>query len=184
MNCYFDVNIYLDGLLNKKLTISNKTKIKTLKNKCCASSPQNIELVVDGIFLDNSKTIKEYEIKNYTNIYGFTKFDIEPEINVDQVAPQNAHINNLINILTNYNNAIANNTLFFPFQNLQNQNQNQNQNSQNPQNFTEGLIENQMYDENLNSLEIMGFPNRIENLELLRIYENDINAVADALLDS
>lgn len=105
MDQYIDVNIYLNCILLKKLTISNSTKVYSLKKKI--GQPSNIELISDGMFLDDDKFVIDYNIKNDYNIYGFIKF----KNNVDRTSINSTSIDNLLLLLNNYSNIVTQNDI-------------------------------------------------------------------------
>ncbi len=95
----FDIQLVSSDNKKKTLIVSHQTSVEFLKKK--SGIDQNVELIYNGEIMEDGMRLGDYGIKEESHIYVIninTKTIIE-----DRQTQQNLMINNLLNILNQYN---------------------------------------------------------------------------------
>lgn len=154
----YDINLCIDGIDEKTVTVTNVTKVEELKRKI-AQNIERIELIYNGHILTDGDDLTKYKIENDDTIYGF-------HVRV-QAASAQVPVSQLNNVMELFSSAVLGG-----LQPL----------SSGPE--VEGEEEEEIdYTEQLQTLETMGFTNEEENRNLLELYNGNIEAVISALFE-
>lgn len=98
----FDIQLVSSDNKKKTLIVSHQTSVEFLKKK--SGIDENVELIFNGEILEDGMRLSDYGIKEESHIYVInvnTKTIIE-----DSQTQQNLMINNLLNILNQYNASV------------------------------------------------------------------------------
>jgi hypothetical protein len=102
----FDIELIYYDLKQKTLIVSEQTGINFIKKKT-GKDENSIELIYNGIILEDDKKLIDYEIKKNTNIY-VVVFNNNLNLEIDTIQNQLAYIDNFIHIINNFNNNYLN----------------------------------------------------------------------------
>ena len=149
----FKINLICPGKKKKILNVSEETKIENIKKQ---NGNDDIELIYNGLILEDSCKLTDFGIKNETNIYVIklnTRSLLEKKRD-----DQSYLIENFMSILNQLN-----------------------QSSQNILNSTNGALNS--YENENDILVSMGFTDRSENHSLLVLQNGNIETVVNILLE-